>query len=457
MDGLRFRRYNLSTDFGQWFQERREAHRFVIERIPFSKLEKWRFCPDSGNLVHSTGRFFTIEGLSVDTNFGAVPHWHQPIINQPEIGILGILVKDFGGELRCLMQAKMEPGNINMVQVSPTLQATHSNYTRVHKGRTPAYLEHFLHADRDHVVADTLQSEQGARFLFKRNRNMIVKTDLDVEVLPDFRWFTFAELRQLLRRDNIVNMDARTVLSCLPPGGEDLPGWEPEPPGDDFQDRLSASGSARGGLHSFQKLLNWFTDQRTKHFMRVHTIPLRDAVGWQRTEDAIQHTSGLFFSVIACRIEAGSREVPTWTQPLLQGASQGLIAFVARDIGGILHLLVQAKPEAGIYGEVELAPTVLCMPRQYAAADPDDQPPFLDYVRRAPADRIRYDAGQSEEGGRFFREENRNLVVEAGKELSTSVPDRFVWMTVRQLKEFVRHSYYVNVQARCLLAAMGAW
>jgi len=75
----------------------------------------------------------------------------------------------------------------------------------------------------------------------------------------------------------------------------------------------------------------------------------------------------------------------------------------------------------------------------------------------AAPEQVRYDAGQSEEGGRFFREENRNVVVEVGTDFPLDVPERFAWMTVRQLKAFIRHSHQVNVQARCLLAAMGAW
>jgi len=449
----------LPTDaFDAWFNERREAHRFVIERIPFQRLEQWGFDPQTGNLGHVSGRFFTIEGLSVDTNFGSVGHWEQPIINQPEIGILGLLIKAFDGVPHVLMQAKMEPGNINMIQLSPTLQATHSNYTRVHRGKAPHYLDYFLDAAPRRVVADTLQSEQGARFLHKRNRNLIVMTDRDVEVLPDFRWFRFDQLRALLRRDNLVNMDVRTVLSCLPPrddGGEFVP--DAAAPGDAFGHRLQASGRVRRGRHTFQELLNWFTAQRMNFHVHARTIPLRDTRHWQRTDDEIRHESGRFFSVIACRIEAGSREVTTWTQPLVQSAARGLIGFVVREIDGVLHLLVQARPEAGIYGEVELGPTVSCAPDQYADMPPASRPPFLDYLCAAQADRMRYDAVQSEEGGRFFREENRNLVVEAGEDFPLDVPERYIWMTVRQLKEFIRHSHDVNVQARCLLAAMGAW
>ena len=54
---------------------------------------------------------------------------------QNENGILGIIRKKFNKEYRYLLQAKLEPGNINKLQLSPTVQATESNYKRVHGGK----------------------------------------------------------------------------------------------------------------------------------------------------------------------------------------------------------------------------------------------------------------------------------------------------------------------------------
>ncbi|WP_244267592.1 NDP-hexose 2,3-dehydratase family protein [Bacteroides oleiciplenus] len=46
--------------------------------------------------------------------------------------------------LYCLMQAKIEPGNVNCIQISPTLQAIKSNYSCVHSGKLPNYLKYFV-------------------------------------------------------------------------------------------------------------------------------------------------------------------------------------------------------------------------------------------------------------------------------------------------------------------------
>jgi len=148
----------------EWLEERRRKTHVQIRKIPFHELRKWYF-DENGNLRHDSGRFFSIEGIHVQTNCGTVPEWSQPIINQPEIGILGIITRQIDGILYFLMQAKIEPGNINYVQLSPTLQATKSNYTKVHEGKAPDYLEYFLDSSKSRVLLDQLQSEQGARFL----------------------------------------------------------------------------------------------------------------------------------------------------------------------------------------------------------------------------------------------------------------------------------------------------
>ena len=175
----------------EWIRRRNREVQVSVDLIPFSEMKGWYMDAD-GCIRHETGRFFSIEGIHVSTDVGFVTEWEQPIINQPEIGYLGILTKEIDGALYFLIQAKIEPGNVNCVQISPTLQATKSNYTQQHGGRKPLYLEYFLKAKPHQVLLDQLQSEQGARFLRKRNRNIIIKVDEEVPVYDDFAWMTLA-------------------------------------------------------------------------------------------------------------------------------------------------------------------------------------------------------------------------------------------------------------------------
>ncbi|MCX4957484.1 NDP-hexose 2,3-dehydratase family protein [Streptomyces virginiae] len=422
-----------TADFADWLSERREAHQFRIERVPLEQLDGWSFDPDTGNLGHHSGRFFTVEGLHVTTDdHSRQEEWYQPVIKQPEVGILGILVKEFDGVLHCLMQAKMEPGNPNLLQLSPTVQATRSNYTKVHKGADVKYLEYFTDPSRSRVVADVLQSEHGSWFFHKSNRNMIVEAVGEVAEDPDFCWLTLGQIGELLLLDNVVNMDSRTVLACVPP---------------------ESGAAGTGGLHTDTEVRSWFTAERSRHDVTAERIPLASLPDWVRGESTVSHRLGRYFDVVGVNVYAGSREVTSWSQPLFEPVGRGVAAFLCRDIGGVPHVLVHARVEGGFLDTVELGPTVQYTPGNYAHLRGEQRPRFLDDVLAADPERIRYEAVHAEEGGRFLNAEARYMVVDTDQ---TEEPPGYLWVTPGQLSTLVQHSHYVNVQARTLIACLNA-
>ncbi|QFG24771.1 NDP-hexose 2,3-dehydratase family protein [Actinomadura sp. WMMB 499] len=433
-----------------WLAGTAARARMRVDRVPLEEVDGWSRDPVTGDLGHRSGRFFTITGLRVRDPDGPVPEWTQPIIDQPEVGVLGILVKEFDGVLHFLMQAKVEPGNHGGPQLSPTVQATHSNYTRVHQGSAVPYLDHFTDASRPRLV-DVRQSEQGTRFLRKRNRNMVVEAAGDVEVLDGFRWLTLGQVHRLLEMDDVVNMDARTVLGCLPFTDGPAPHGGAAGRTAFGAALLRSCDPEAGALHPMPDLLSWITEARTASGMRAEPVPLAEADGWEAAGGAIAHRTGRFFSVIGVHVTAGAREVGRWGQPLVAPAGTGVIAFLAAPIDGVLHVLVRAAAEPGFVDVAELGPTVQCTPENHAHLPAAARPPFLDEVLAADPDRIRFGALLSEEGGRFHHARNRYLVVEtrAGRE-----PPGFRWAAVHQLGALVRHSHYLNVEARTLLACL---
>ncbi len=441
--------------FHSWFNARARANSFRVDRIPFADLSGWDFEPDTGNLVHASGRFFSVEGLRVRTDRPWVSEWTQPIIVQPEIGVLGILVKRFDGVPHCLMQAKMEPGNINGLQISPTVQATRSNYMKVHGGAATKYIEYFRPGSRGRVLFDGLQSEQGSWFLHKRNRNIVVETDDDVPLHEDFCWLTLDQIRRLLRLDHMVNMDSRTVLSCVPPA---LTQPDDRNSGDDsFGDAVQRSLWGHGrAVHDPGRILSWLTEVRARQELVQRRVPLKEVAedGWRLGPEVIDHRDGKYFDVVAVAVQASNREVTAWTQPLVAPRQSGLLALLVKRIGGTLHALVQARSDAGTLNIAELTATVHCQPGNYADAPAEHRPPYLDYALAAPLWRVRLDVVHSEEGGRFYHAQNRYLVIEVEDDFDAEPDDRYLWTTLDQLMSLLSHSNYLTVELRSLMASM---
>lgn len=434
--------FNKTEDVLSWIREQNRKITVNVRCMSFADIApEWQFDAD-GNLRHRTGRFFSIEGIRVRTNYGGVPEWEQPIINQPEIGYLGIITKEIDGILYFLLQAKVEPGNVNNVQLSPTLQATKSNYSQVHQGRKPLYLEYFLNAKPEQVLLDQLQSEQSARFLRKRNRNIIIKVDEEIPVYDNFIWLTLAQIKTLESIDNIVNMDTRTVISGIPlrlEDGAELPNvW------------CASMLKEEQPYHKLTEILSWLTSLKCQYDLQVTPIPLSQAGHWHTTDTAIEHENGKFFKVIAAQVEINNREVKTWCQPLIAPAQQGLTAFVVKKINGTYHFLVQGKVESGNFDTVEMAPTVQCITDNYTGKN---NQPFVEYVLHARPEQIKIDTLQSEEGGRFYQEQNRNLIIEADDTFPTdNLPENYIWVSYQQLMLFLHFNNYLNIQSRSLLS-----
>lgn len=443
--------FNSTDDIIVWIKQRNHDVKVQIERIPFSEMTSWHV-DSNGCISHDSGRFFSIIGIDVQTDYGKINHWQQPIINQPEVGYLGILTKEIDGILYCLMQAKIEPGNANCVQISPTLQATKSNYTRVHSGKTPNYLEYFVNVKPENVILDQLQSEQGARFLRKRNRNIIIKVDEDVEVLPDYRWMTLGQIKDLMRYDNLVNMDTRTVLSGLN-FSEYLSPFDNLDELSELGHGLLLSSTTNHTYASTREHLSWLTGLKAKYDLYVSPCPINGMSEWNVYDTEIVRTDERFFKIIGVNVSISNREVSNWSQPLVQPMQDGLCAFIVKRINGVYHFLVQAKLECGNLDVLELAPTVQCLTGAVPKST-ERHPLFYDYVVNAPKERVLIDAMQSEEGGRFYHEQNRNLLVEADDNFPTELPPHYTWMTLGQLYEFLRFNNYLNIQARSILSAL---
>jgi oxidase EvaA len=451
-------KFHSNDEFKEWFKQHCKPEEFIVEQMPLSKLEKWHIAEDRSRIYHESGKFFSIEGIHTETNFNGNHKWDQPIINQPEIGILGFITKLFDGVRYFLMQVKMEPGNINMLQISPTVQATKSNFTQVHTGKRPTYLEFFNGEKKVKILVDQLQSEQGGRFFQKRNRNIVVETDEQIELQDNFCWLTLGELKLLLRDNNILNMDSRSVLSTIPIIEDHVVEWFRKDVSMVNDINFSQVGKeyfksyvSDYSLHTITELISWYTEQKVKYDTSVSPKPLSKLEGWHFNENEIFNNNN-FFSVIGVKVSAGSREVSHWMQPLIKDDNIGLLAFIIKKINGVIHFLVQAKIEPGNRDIIELSPTISCSNYKHRMETAQDQP-FMLCEAFNKNNKIHFDTLQSEEGGRFYKIQNRNMIVEICPDNDIEVPDNYIWMTLRQMKEFMRHGMF-NIEARSIISTI---
>ena len=430
----------------EWVAERNANTAVEIRKIGLDKCAPWFYDAGDGCIRNENRSFFTVTGLR-----GA--GFEQPIILQDEIGYLGILCKEFEGVMYFLMQAKIEPGNVNCVQISPTIQATKSNFTQKHGGKKPPYLDYFLNASKYEIVVDQIQSEQSSRFLKKRNRNIIIRVDEDVPVLPTHRWMTLGQIKRLMREDNLVNMDTRTVLSCIPFSKMRLSEREKAELSELFSDkplfRSVFDGVAENPLPSVYQYINnakMFAEGSPK------LVPLDKLTSWETRDGELICKHPYPFKVVFCDIAIEGREVRRWTQPLFEALGTATFGLICVEDDGILKFVVRAALEAGCFDCLELGPTV--QQEAVGSFQKEDAMTRLFWERLRAGKSVMFDHLLSEEGGRFYHEQNRNVLLRMDKSELPTLPEGYFLLDFRTLNELVQVNNTLNIQLRNLLSLL---
>ena len=445
---------NTLKDFHIWFAERVQSKKFEVNLTRLDSLKGWSMDNISGTYGHESGKFFTINGLDVQLEVGEDnKHWTQLIVNQSDQGILGLLAKRIDGAIHVLIQAKMEPGNIGFVQVSPTVQATKSNYTRVHGGKKPKFIEYFLGKVHGEALFNQLRSEQGSRYYRKRNQNIIFLLDDHHEVKKDndFFWLTLGQLQELHKIPNLVHLDCRSIIGGMP---FSIPSEENNHPIISMGNKTRIASlycNDLDAVNNQRALLSWFTKEKMKHIKNTKLVPIDEAKNWSFDGNSIMHKSGKFFDLVGVNVYSPGREVTSWSQPLIKCAEGGVIGLIAQNHKGILHFLIHARFEAGFIDSVELAPTVQFTPQNYNTPTKNISPPFIEYFEENREYETLVDTFLSNEGGRFYRSQNHHIIVEVPSSKKIDIPEGYSWMSLSQLHFFGTMELTLNIELRSLL------
>ncbi len=432
-----------TADLLSWIQNINHDTKIKIEPTEMNEDTFWFY--DNGNIHNRNQSFFSITGVRHISGNGQTEE--TPIIIQNEIGFLGIICKVINGDLYFLMQAKIEPGNINGVQISPTIQATKSNFTCAHGGKVPLYFEWFNHIeDRAKVIYDQIQSEQGSRFYGKRNRNIIILVEEEIEIYNNFRWMSLGQIKQLLKYDNLVNMDTRTVLSGLLTVFEDAESQDISKYFEDktFYNSIFAKAEI---LPVMRKLNNFKMFSDTKQEL----VSLNKLQNWKQEKGKIICSQPADFKVDYFDIEIEGREVKKWQQPLFCAEHKALFVLITRIKNGVREFLIHICPEVGCFDKVEFGPSIMLANGEHLP-DNDISSVFKRHLDSKLG--IITDVMLSEEGGRFYHEENRNVILDIQENELEDLDEEYIWVTYATLNELIKYNNILNIQLRNLMSLL---
>jgi oxidase EvaA len=249
---------------------------------------------------------------------------------------------------------------------------------------------------------------------------MIVLVENDIEVLPNFKWMTLGQIKELMRHDNLVNMDTRTVLSGIPfatttPSAAELKRIEAK-----FSDKSMFNSLFKSSASGIPALYQSINDYKMFRDIKRVMVPLNQLVDWTVDNYGITSHKEADFDVRYYNIEISGREVRHWTQPLFRALGEATFVLLTRRHDGVREFLVKATPEIGAFDRVEIGPSAQWEPTHHHASD--DAIEQLAFAKLNANAATLCDVVLSEEGGRFYHEQNRNVVLEVENDEVPELP-----------------------------------
>ena len=415
----------LNKKFLNWFNSQRKKHKINIKIKGLNKLKKWRF--NNEVIFHETKKFFKIIAIDVKSNFGG-KNWDQPIIVQNEQGILGIIKNKVNNKY--LLQAKVEPGNKNKLQLSPTVQATKSNYNRVHGGKKIPFLRIFLKNKKNFIS----QSEQGYRYLYKFNNNIIVETNNKIKIYKNFYWFSKEEILKLIKKRCVLNMDTISVFSSF----------------------ISKSNNDNP-LNSNFKIKNWLKNKDRTHKLKVKIKPLSQLKDWQVQKNKIVHKNNKHFSVIGLSIKTNEREIKEWDQPVIQGKRLAFVGYIIKKFNNTNHYLCRYNKKPGLKFSTLSSTINTSDINNYKKNNLLSifQKNILKNIFFKRNKRIKkvFDNILSDEGGRFYNCDIKYKAIELENNFNFKIPKNYIWISQNQMIDLIGKKK-IDIEARLIFGCV---
>lgn len=446
------------VDFRRWRAEIVAKSGFAWRAIPFAASREWSFV--DGMLRHRTGGFFALAGLAVRSRSAELDGQQQLAILQPETAINGFLLRRRHGRSELLFQGRVEPGNIESLQLAPTVQSTEANYKRLHGGGATAFIEWFTGERTGKLLYDELQSEEATRYYGKYNRNVVVDVSEagELELPPAFRWYDLDAIRVFATASNVLNTDARSVLAGLDwsvLAGASGPFSQHERGSFGAQLRASLRAPAAADDQSDAEALAWLQRLRVRASVRHAVLPLSELRNWVVEPDAIREREREHgFCARQFSIHAAGREVASWDQPLIDSDGVGRLVLALQERDGVPRLLVKASHEIGFLEGVQCAASLTIAPGAAPRAGDRVEATLLEILADEKRSRLIASCRQSEEGGRFHRDENDYQI--AVLDPAARVPESPVyrWLTLAQVRRLIPVPGTFSMEFRGVLALL---
>lgn len=442
-----------------WIRLSRDRYPLHYRKIKFEDCQLWKL--NNGRIQHHTGGFFSVVGLRSHFQKLNGSTFEQPMIDQPEIGVLGFVVRQSENGWDWLLHAKTEPGNTNGTQIGPTVQATKSNYMQLHGGKPTEMLELFLTSNQAiHVFVDIEQSEQGDRFLGKYNRNMVIEVPFNFKQPSTelYKWFSGKSLKESLLENFTINTDSRSVIFCsdwstLLEEGETEPfvRWHQK---GSFGEQLLRSWQNKKSATEVSELIDILNLARSKNIQEYEVVGIDNLSEWYLDGWSLKSISKVRDPLLEFyEVNASGREVEIWCQPMMANKSAGQIILLCSQIDNCLKFWLRLGHEPGFKEGIQWSPS-------FVTGECHQNVPMVESILEHEHLIVHAQVSQSDEGGRFMNSVAVYQVIEisstAASLLDATGADG-AWVSLAGLKQLAAYKGMLSNELRSVASLLISW
>ena len=201
------------------------------------------------------------------------------------------------------------------------------------------------------------------------------------------------------------------------------------------------------------KVLLWLRKRQNLDKTKVKIIPVRSLKDWSIEKSGnIFHKSKQFFSIQGIRTKnSKNREVSGWDQPLLFQKHGGILAIFVREKNNEIEFLLKARREPGDGGgKLKLCPSFSATQSNMNLAHGGKKTELSELVINTK--NIIGKTLHFEEGARFWRKPNKNLLIYLEKKNYHKIKNKnFIWLTLTQIKKLNLKNGVINPFVKTIL------
>jgi oxidase EvaA len=201
--------------------------------------------------------------------------------------------------------------------------------------------------------------------------------------------------------------------------------------------------------------LAWLTRLRAWAGLHAQIVPISQLKNWMTEPEAIREIENHHgFSARQFRVVATGREVKSWDQPLIASSGPGRLSLVFQERDGVLQVLAQASYEIGFLEGAQLSTSICIPPGSLVRHDDPIGEALVGVIAEGKRALLLHRCRQSEEGGRFYQEENDYEIVWLDPSVQLPRSDDYRWMTLAQVRDLIRIPGIFSIEFRGVLALL---